>query len=72
MCPSVRLFVQLRLLRGDKNDLPTCTFGQDQEPRAEATLGAVVGAKAEVGRQTERQSDGTTDWPTRCLWQIFR
>ncbi|KAL7732871.1 hypothetical protein ACLKA6_005998 [Drosophila palustris] len=29
---SFGLFVQLRLLRGDKNDLPTCTFGQDQEP----------------------------------------
>lgn len=25
--PSVGLFVQLRLLRGDKNDLATCTFG---------------------------------------------
>jgi len=27
--PNVGTFVQLRLLRGDKNDLPTCTFGQE-------------------------------------------
>lgn len=62
VCPSVGLFVQLRLLRGDKNDLATCTFGHGRLLHAPSKAQLKLQMELGLGMDRERGRQSWSRW----------